>query len=268
MKKYIAGFIGAGNMGGIFAKAVTLKSSGAKVAVSCSSEKSTLEAAEKYGCTASTPDEIAKNSRFVFLGIKPQISNQVLGKIKSALSADKDVIAVSMMAGIDLSSLKQMCGLDKVIRIMPNTPCSVGKGMTQVCCTDAVSGEELSQFCDLIASTGLIDIVEEKYIDCACAVSGCGPAFAYIFIEALSDGAVKCGLPRDKAYEYASQMLIGAASLALESGKNPGELKDAVCSPGGSTISGVSALEKGNFRASVIDAVCSSFEKTKELGKK
>lgn len=268
MKKYTVGFIGAGNMGGVFAEAVSKKCGSSSVAVACSTELSTKLAAEKHGCTPSNAQEIATECRFIFLGIKPQIANDVLSGLKSALSTQKDSIIVSMLAGVTLSSLCEMCGNNKIIRIMPNTPCSVGEGMTQVCRTDSITDEELSEFCGLVSATGRLDIVDEKYIDAACAVSGCGPAYAYIFIEALADGAVKCGLPRSKAYEYASQMLLGASKLLLESGKSPGELKDAVCSPGGSTIAGVTALENGKFRATVIDAVCSAYSRTKELGKK
>ena len=117
-----------------------------------------------------------------------------------------------------------------------------------------------------MAPTGRCDIVPETYIDAACALSGCGPAFVYMFIEALSDGAVKCGLPRDKATEYAAQTLLGAATLLLESGRSTSDLKNSVCSPGGSTIAGVSSLESDGFRAAAINAVCASFKRTKELG--
>lgn len=264
MKKFTAGFIGAGNMGGIFAKALSEKCGGSSVAVVCSNDASTKASAEKCECTASDAKTVAANSKYLFLGIKPQIASKVIDSVKNDIGAD--TVIVSMLAGITTASLCDMCGSGKIIRIMPNTPCSVGKGMTQVCKTENVTDDELREFCELISSTGKIDVIDEKLIDAACSVSGCGPAFAYMFIESLADGAVKCGLPRAKAYEYASQMLIGAASLALESGKNPGELKDAVCSPGGSTIAGVTALENGKFRASVIDAVCSAYERTKELG--
>lgn len=268
MKKYIAGFIGAGNMGGIFAKTIASCFKNETVAVACSTEETTKTASEKYGALPSNKKDIAENSKYIFLGIKPQIANRIISEIKNDLLNNPQAILVSMLAGVSLESLKEMSGFSRIIRIMPNTPCSVGQGMTQVCCTESVSKEELEDFCRVISQTGKIDVIDEKYIDSACAVSGCGPAFAYIFIESLADGAVKSGLPRDKAYEYASQMLIGAASLALETGKNPGELKDAVCSPGGSTIAGVSALEKGGFRSAVIDAVCSSYRRTKELGEK
>ena len=170
-----------------------------------------------------------------------------------------------MAAGLTCDTIRDMAGGDyPVIRIMPNTPCAIGKGVVQYCGL-GVEEEELAEFAALMAPAGLIDRVEEKLIDAASALSGCGPAFAYLFIEALADGAVACGLPRDKALAYAAQMLAGSAELALNSGKHPGALKDAVCSPGGTTIQGVRALEEGGFRAAAMNAVIAAYEKTLSL---
>ena len=134
-----------------------------------------------------------------------------------------------------------------MIRIMPNTPASVGEGMIQYCSSN-VTAEEEEAFCRLMAPAGRLDPVPESLMDAASCVSGCGPAWVYQFIEALADGGVACGLPRVKAQEYAAQMVLGSAKMVLESGKHPGELKDAVCSPGGSTIQGVRVLEERGFR--------------------
>lgn len=158
-----------------------------------------------------------------------------------------------------------MAGVDcPVIRIMPNTPAAIGAGVVQYCGQGAAE-EELDSFAALIAPAGLVDPTPEELIDAASAVSGCGPAFAYLFIEALADGGVACGLPRDKAAAYAAQMLAGSARMVLESGKHPGALKDAVCSPGGTTIQGVRALEKGGFRSAAMEAVIAAYEKTVKL---
>ena len=154
-----------------------------------------------------------------------------------------------------------------VIRMMPNTPAAVGAGVVQYC-GRLVTVEELDDFAALIAPAGLVDPVSEGLIDAASAVSGCGPAFAYLFLEALADGGVACGLPRDKAVAYAAQMLEGSARMVLESGKHPGALKDAVCSPGGTTIQGVRALEERGFRAAAMDAVIAAYEKTLKLARK
>ena len=150
---------------------------------------------------------------------------------------------------------------------MPNTPASIGKGMTLWCKNEYVSDTATLDFEKIMAKSGRLDAIPEKLIDAASAVSGCGPAFVYIFIEALADGAVECGLPRDKALLYACETLIGAAETVKASAKHPGELKDAVCSPGGSTIAGVRALEEGAFRASSAAAVIAAYKKTLTLGK-
>ncbi len=268
MSKYLAGFIGAGNMGGIIATAVAKRIGYDAVAVCCSNEKSSETAAHRIGCRYSDFDEIC-NSRYVFLGIKPQMAESVLPKVGEILkNRTDDYIVVSMLAGVTIESLSQLCATDRIIRIMPNTPASVGEGVTLVCAANAVSEDEISVFCELISCTGKTDVIPEKLFDAATALSGCGPAYVYMFLEALADGAVKCGLPRDLAQEYASRTVLGASKLALLSDQHTGQLKDAVCSPGGSTIEGVLCLEKEGFRSSVMDAVCAAFEKSKQLGKK
>jgi pyrroline-5-carboxylate reductase len=154
-----------------------------------------------------------------------------------------------------------------VIRIMPNIPASVGTGVILYDHTENVTEEAVEAFRASMQHAGLVDPLPEKLIDAGSALSGCGPAFVSMFVEALADGAVACGLPRDKALAYAAQTVAGSAKMLLESGMHPGQLKDAVCSPAGSTIVGVNTLEQGGFRGSAMDAVIAAFEKTKELGK-
>ena len=149
---------------------------------------------------------------------------------------------------------------------MPNTPAAIGEGMI-LYCAEGVEPEEKTAFVDVMQAAGSFDELSESLIDAGSAVSGCGPAFVYPFIEAMADGAVACGLPRAKAQLYAAQTLVGAARLVLESGDHPGALKDAVCSPGGSTIQGVRALEQNGFRSAVMEAVIAAYEKTVALGK-
>ena len=178
------------------------------------------------------------------------------------------VILVSMAAGVTMEDIRAMAGKAySVIRIMPNTPVSVGSGVILYDATENVADGELALFCKCMEKAGLLDRLEEKLIDAGTAVAGCGPAFACLFLEALADGGVVCGLPREKALRYAAHMLEGTAKLLLETGKHPGALKDAVCSPGGSTIAGVRALEEGSFRAAAISAVEAAYSRTKELGK-
>jgi pyrroline-5-carboxylate reductase len=149
---------------------------------------------------------------------------------------------------------------------MPNTPVSVGAGVVLCAASENVTAEEREAFAAALVGAGGVDEIPEKLMDAASALSGCGPAFVDLFLEALSDGAVACGLPRDKALRYAEQTVLGSAKLALESGEHPAVLKDKVCSPGGSTIAGVRALEKGAFRAAAMEAVIAAFGRTKELG--
>jgi len=263
------GFIGAGNMGGALARAA------AKAVVSqdiCVSDKFTDKAealAAELGCRAVTAREAAESCGLLFLGVKPQMMAELLEQIRPVLEARNDpFVLVSMAAGVAMADIRRMAGADyPVIRIMPNTPVSVGKGMVLYDVTENVSAEAVEAFCACMRFAGRLDPLPEKLIDAGSAVSGCGPAFACLFLEALADGGVACGLPREKAMEYAAQTLLGTAALALESGAHPAQLKDAVCSPGGSTIAGVRALERGGFRAAAMNAVEDAFCRTKELGK-
>ena len=192
----------------------------------------------------------------------------LLQEIAPTLAARTDrFILVTMAAGLTMTDIQTMAGGDyPVIRIMPNTPVAIGEGVILYDST-AVTEEEMAVFCDAMAHGGLLDRLPEHLIDAGSAVAGCGPAFADLFAEALADGGVANGLPRAKAQLYAAQMLKGAAALILESGQHPGQLKDAVCSPGGSTIAGVRALEQRAFRAAVMEAVDAAVKRTKELGK-
>ena len=215
-----------------------------------------------------TATEVAESCDLVFLGVKPQMMAGLLADLQPALERrETPVTLVSMAAGVSMAQIRAMAGGDyPVIRIMPNTPVAVGQGVVLYDQTENVSVEAKALFLTAMGTAGLLDPLEERLMDAGSAVAGCGPAFADLFMEALADGGVLCGLPRAKAMVYAAQMLLGAASLALETEQHPGQLKDAVCSHGGSTIAGVKTLEQFAFRAAVIDAVEAAFEKTKALG--
>ena len=258
------GFIGTGNMGSAIATAVA--GQGRELLLANRSPAKAQALAQTLGARAVKNPEAAAESDLLFLGVKPQMMADLLESIAPVLrSREERVVLVTMAAGLSCEDIRDMAGAPyPVIRMMPNTPCAIGKGVVQYCGL-GVSGEELDEFAALLAPAGLIDRVDEKLIDAASAVSGCGPAFAYLFIEALADGAVACGLPRDKAMAYAAQMLAGSAQMVLDSGKHPGALKDAVCSPGGTTIQGVRALEEGGFRAAAMNAVIAAYEKTLQL---
>ena len=266
MFKYKAGFVGAGNMGGALADAVCKKIGGENVVISCKTIEKAISVAEKYFCNYGTSDEVVINSKFVFLGIKPQGLDDVAKQLKEHFDKNKDCIIVSMLAGVKTSRLEDLFGEKKVIRIMPNTPVAVGNGMLLVCGNSYVTEDDMAEFSDMMSMCGKLDRIDEELIDGGTAVSGCGPAFVYMFIDALADGGVKCGLTREQAVKYAAQTLIGSANMVIETGTHPDDLKVAVCSPGGSTIEGVKSLENDDFKDAVIRAVEASYNKTKKLG--
>ncbi|MBR5672722.1 MAG: pyrroline-5-carboxylate reductase, partial [Spirochaetales bacterium] len=201
----------------------------------------------------------------IFLGVKPQVMADMLGEIKKTLAGRKDhFVLVSMAAGISIERLIKMAGDWPIIRIMPNIPASVGEGMI-LYCSHKAGESDIEAFLCAMGHAGKLAAVDEKLIDAGSAVSGCGPAYAFMFIEALADGGVDCGLPRAQAQLLAAQTLLGAAKMVIETGRHPGELKDAVCSPGGTTIEGVLALEQGGFRGTVSEAVIAAYDKTKGL---
>ena len=262
------GFIGCGNMGGAVARAVC-RGVGPENVVLANRTPAKAEAlAEALGCRAATNDVVAQDCDVIFLGVKPQMMADILAGIAPLLAKRSGrFVLVTMAAGLSMARVREMAGgAYPIIRIMPNTPASVGEGMIQYCSSN-VTAEEEEAFLRIMAPAGRLDAVPESLIDAASCVSGCGPAWVYQFIEALADGGVACGLPRAKAQEYAAQMVLGSAKLVLESGKHPGELKDAVCSPGGSTIQGVRVLEEHGLRGAVMDAVIASYNKTKGMGK-
>lgn len=263
------GFIGTGNMGGALATAAVKGMAPNAVFLSNRTMQKAEALAEKLGCQVASTATIAESCGFLFLGVKPQQMGDLLGALAPVLAARKDTfVLVSMAAGLTMERIQAMAGgTYPVIRIMPNTPVSVGEGMISYAATATVPEDAMELFLHNMRFSGIWDSLPEPLIDVGSAVAGCGPAFASMFLEALADGGVACGLPRQKAMLYASQMLLGTARLAIESGQHPGQLKDAVCSPGGSTIAGVKALEDGAFRAAVINAVKKAFERNRELGK-
>ena len=263
------GFIGCGNMGGALARAAVKGVSANNVAIAEKDEARAKAFADETGVTATTAEDVIASSDYVFLGVKPQMLGQVLADLKGAL-ADRTgrMVLVSMVAGVTTEKIQNLAGGDyPVIRIMPNLPVSVGEGMILYCTAGGVTEEELDGFLGAMKEAGRFCYLEEKLMDAGTAVSGCGPAFVCLMIEALADGGVQVGLPRDKAMLLAEQTLLGTAKLLLETGTQPGVLKDAVCSPGGSTIAGVRALEAANFDTAVLDCVCAAYKRNQELGK-
>ena len=262
------GFIGCGNMGGTLACAAA--KSPHEIFTADHNEAKAKALAQKIGAVFTSNEWIAENCDMVFLGVKPQILSFVLGSLSEILANRKSrFVLVSMAAGQVIKSIGEMVEGDyPIIRIMPNTPAAEENGMILYCCNKNVTANDIGLFLEVMKSAGACDEISEGLIDAGSAVAGCGPAFVYMFIEALADGGVKCGLPREKALKYAAETVLGAAKMVKETGIHPAELKDNVCSPAGSTIEGVRALEGRNFRGACIEAVTASFERTKELGKK
>lgn len=257
------GFIGCGNMGGALASAVAKCKNADVVLYDKDFEKSEALSA-RIGARVGSLDEICKTN-IVFLGVKPNVIGSVAKEISNKISASGATV-VSMAAGVSIAKLEELLGEAPIIRIMPNTPAEVGRGMI-LYTTNLRGSGYVSDFLEIMSAAGICDAIEERLIDAASAISGCGPAFVYMFIEALADGGVMSGLPRDKAMLYAAETLIGAAEVVKATGRHPGELKDAVCSPGGSTIEGVKALEDGAMRGVVSGAVVAAYKKTMLLGK-
>ena len=269
MTNPIFGFIGCGNMGGALATAARKVLPGQNILLANRTREKAASLAEKLGARAVDNAEAARESDYLFLGVKPQMMAGMLADIRDELAARKaPCVLVTMAAGLSMAAIRRMAGVDfPVIRVMPNTPAAIGEGMV-LCCADGASDGQLADFTRIMAGAGALDFIDEKLIDAGSAVAGCGPAFTAMLIEALADGGVACGLPRAKAQLYAAQMLKGTAALALQTGQHPGAMKDAVCSPGGSTIQGVRALEAAGFRGAAFEAVVAAYEKTLELGRK
>ncbi|MBO5020657.1 MAG: pyrroline-5-carboxylate reductase [Clostridia bacterium] len=263
------GFIGTGNMGGALARAVSKSQNEKEILLADRSETKAQLLANELGCSYGDNTAVANSAKYIFLGVKPQVMKETIESLLPILQKRNDrFILVTMAAGLKISQIADMCKANyPIIRIMPNTPVAVGKGMILYAASSEVFMDEIGEFCDSLKFAGRVDRLEEQLIDAASAVSGCGPAFVYMFSEALADAGVECGLPRQKALEYAAQTLSGAAELLLTSGKHPAVLKDEVCSPGGTTIAGVHALEDNGFRAAAMSAVKAAFDRTKELNK-
>ena len=265
MKKI--GFIGMGNMARAIVRGVL--AAGAAEASDLSAyalhfDRLSAFAAETGIAPCRTLDELLERSDTVVVAVKPYVVEQVL---KQAGDRLRGKALLSVAAGWPLERYRPL--LDESVRVqtlMPNTPCSVGEGMLLFEEANTLTAEEHEAALKLFHALGEVEILPADKMSAGMAIAGCGPAYAYLFMEALADGAVKCGVPRAKAVRYAAQMLLGSASLTLESGHHPGALKDAVCSPGGSTIAGVAALEDRGFRGAAIAAVETAYRRTEELG--
>ena len=260
------GFIGTGNMGGALAQAAAAAVGGEHLLLCDVNKEKAAALAQELGAAAVELPALLEQSDYIFLGVKPQVLEAALKPLCGALRDEQ--VLISMAAGVSIARVAECVGRAcPVIRIMPNTPVAVGQGMVLYTPEETVTAAQEADFCRVLSCAGRLSKIPEALMDAGSAVSGCGPAFAYLFIEALADGGVECGLPRQQALDLAAQTVLGAARMVLETGRHPGELKDAVCSPGGTTIAGVHALENGGFRSVAMDAVTAAYRRTLELMK-
>ena len=241
LENRVFGFIGTGNMGGALARAVRRAVDGGHILLANRTPEKAQALAGELGALAVDNSLAAARADYLFLGVKPHMMAGMLASIHDTLAGRQTpCVLVSMAAGLSMAKIRAMAGVDfPIIRINPNTPCAVGEGVV-LCCADGVDEAALGVFREAMSGAGLLDFIDENLIDAGSVVCGCGPAFAAMFIEALADGGVACGLPRAKAQAYAAQMLLGTAALALE---------------------------RGGMRAAVLEAVITAYEKTLELGK-
>jgi pyrroline-5-carboxylate reductase len=261
------GFIGCGKMaqaiiGGLLKSKLYQQD---HIVVSARTEKTVEHVSKKFQIQAGLHNgDVAEKADILILAVKPDLHGTVIEQIKGHVK--ENAVIITIAAGITLNFLEGAFRKRiKAVRVMPNTPSLVGEGMSAICANELVEKEELEEVIKLFESFGQAEVLKEQLMDAIPAVSGSSPAYVYMFIEALADGAVQQGIPRDQAYKLASQAVLGAAKMVLETGKHPGELKDNVCTPGGATIEAVTTLEKQGFRSAVVSAMEACTKKSKAL---
>ncbi|PZC86144.1 hypothetical protein B5X24_HaOG213102 [Helicoverpa armigera] len=269
------GFIGGGNMSTAIVKGI-LKSgvhNPSKIWVSGPNIENLIHWSVMGANVTSKNGEVYDNCDIIFLGVKvTKLHDALKGIQMHAKTTDKQVVFVSMLPGMQIKELHKNIktylnsDVHNVIRIMPNTPMTVGAGICLYTPDSKVSAQQCSLLEKLVGGSALCEKIPEDLMDSLGALTACAPAYMYVVIEALADGAVKQGVPRAMAMRHAAQMVVGSGQMVLQSGKHPGLLKDEVCSPGGSTICGIAELEKGGLRATLIKAIEASTIKNKELG--
>ena len=273
-RDYKVGFIGCGNMGSAMIGGILKNGLAGKdeIIASCKSEGTKERITKELGITVTLDSaEVAQKADVVFLAIKPYQFDAVLPQINGKLEADQIVISVA--AGKSLSMIEtalmsiDVAGKLKVVRAMPNTPALVGEAMTAITPNANLNEEDIAKVKALFESFGQVEVVPESMMNAVIGVSGSSPAFIYMLIEAMADAAVVEGMPRAQAYKFAAQSVLGSAKMVLETGMHPGALKDAVCSPGGTTIAGVEALEQCGFRGSVMEGIRATVAKAEEMSK-
>ncbi len=262
------GFIGTGNMGSALAQAAA-KCTTAEILLNDALHDKAEALANELSAKAVTLEEICSTAEYIFVGVKPQVISSVLSEMaKHLINRTDRYVIVSMAAGISTAKIGEMLGFAApIVRIMPNLPVSVGQGMVLYCQNGLAEYNKINELVNLMRFSGAWDEISENLIDAASALSGCGPAFVFMYIDALAKGGENCGLSREKALKYAVQTAIGSAKMLLDTSADPTALRDAVCSPAGSTIEGVKSLQSDNLEEIVAAAIDKSYKRTKELGK-
>ena len=261
------GFIGGGNMasaiiGGILSSGLTSEE---QIIATAKTEKTRISLQEHYGITATSDNtEAAKYADILFLAVKPHLFAEIIPQIKGFIRPN--TLIISIAAGQTIAAIESAFHKNiKLIRAMPNTPALVGEGMSALCANRNVSQEELNETITIFNSFGKCEVVPESIMDTVIGVSGSSPAYVYLFIEAMADAAVADGMPRSQAYKFAAQSVLGAAKMVLNTDFHPGAVKDAVCSPGGTTIEAVAVLEQKGLRSAVISAQRACVQKAKDM---
>ncbi|CAI5983317.1 unnamed protein product [Closterium sp. NIES-64] len=269
-KRVRLGFVGAGQMAEALARGMSA------AGVVAASDMSAMDLSQErlavfaeMGVAAKTTcKELAAASDVIFIAVKPHTVKAVLSELRDSAAITSTHLVVSIAAGVTIANLQQWAGDEaKIVRVMPNTPCLVGQTAAAMSLGGKATAEDAALVQRMFEAVGKIQQVEEKLLDAVTGLSGSGPAYVFMAIEALADGGVAAGLPRDVALSLAAQTVYGSAKMVLETGKHPGQLKDSVASPGGTTIAGIYALEKGGFRATLMNAVVAATERSKELSK-
>ena len=260
------GFIGCGNMataiiGGILQKGVLAPG---EIIASALHQETLSRVSKTYGIHTTTDNREAAAADIVILAVKPHFYEHVISEIRDVVSDSQIIVSIAPGKSIETIS-GWFRKTVKLVRTMPNTPALVCEGMTAVCASETVTEEELREVLTLFEACGKAEVMPERLVDAVVSVSGSSPAYVFLFIEALADGAVRDGIPRSQAYRLAAQAVLGSAKMVLETGRHPGELKDMVCSPAGTTIEAVAALEKEGFRNAVLSAMEACTEKTKRM---
>ena len=261
------GFIGGGNMasaiiGGLLNSGLAKKE---QIIATAKTDKTLDSLKERFGITAISDNaQAAQKSDILFLAVKPYLFPEIITQIKDCVHPN--TLLISIAAGQTITGILSAFGSDvKLVRAMPNNPALVGEAMSALCAAANVTEEELAKAVTIFNSFGKCEIIPESMMDTVIGVSGSSPAYAYLFIEAMADAAVADGMPRAQAYKFAAQSVLGAAKMVLETGTHPGALKDAVCSPGGTTIEAVAVLEQHGLRNAVICAQRACVQKSRDM---